>query len=251
MSLARHRVAHKNQSDGQENEEFIQVQKTTEHSEVRDSEYKRNTLAEGSRKKDNVVETFAQGNKCLICGKKCTSKGMLVNHMRKHTGEKPFVCEFCPCKFNQVCNLVTHIRGVHKLKPLSCSLCNKRFNKRSILIEHNQEIHNIDKSNMKSLEDMFASNLKVGVHDRQRDINESKDKEVVVNEKQTAPQIEKENIVQNTNEKHKKENDVTFNCDVCNKAFKFRILLKKHRKICISEQRGNIFRKGNLLKRNK
>lgn len=241
MSLARHKVVHKNQSDCQESKEFIQVEKTTENPNMKDVISDRN-INEGSEKKEDVLETFTQGNKCLICDKKCTSKGILVNHMRKHTGEKPFVCEFCPYKSNQVCNLVVHIRGVHNIKPLSCSICNKRFNKRSILIEHNQEIHHIDKSNMKSLEEMFASNLKDGVHDRRRDINEGKDKEVVVD----APELGKEHNVQNADERHKEENDITFNCDVCNKAFKFRILLKKHRKICIPEQRGNIFRIENL-----
>ena len=52
-------------------------------------------------------------HKCNICGKFYQSAAVLRQHLRIHTGEKPFKCNICDKKFNQKSNLKTHIKNLH------------------------------------------------------------------------------------------------------------------------------------------
>lgn len=43
---------------------------------------------------------------CKVCKKRYYQNGNLQEHMRIHTGEKPFICEYCSIAFrtsSQVC----------------------------------------------------------------------------------------------------------------------------------------------------
>ncbi|XP_048480281.1 endothelial zinc finger protein induced by tumor necrosis factor alpha [Plutella xylostella] len=54
---------------------------------------------------------------CPYCGKAFNNKKVLNNHVRVHTGEKPFQCGLCAASFAQQSTLTTHVRGFHmKLK---------------------------------------------------------------------------------------------------------------------------------------
>ncbi|XP_047542875.1 zinc finger protein 83-like [Vanessa atalanta] len=62
---------------------------------------------------------------CHHCGKGFPTKVQLESHIRTHTGERPFMCEFCPTTFSQQSNLYKHHRQVHLNIKSKRYLCKK------------------------------------------------------------------------------------------------------------------------------
>ncbi|RUS74583.1 hypothetical protein EGW08_017664 [Elysia chlorotica] len=76
-------------------------------------------------------------HQCPICHRIFGRKSIMVEHLRIHTDEKPYECDFCTAAFRQNAQLRSHIRNRHtKVERYQCSFCHNRFLSRSITIRH-------------------------------------------------------------------------------------------------------------------
>ncbi|XP_064093117.1 longitudinals lacking protein, isoforms H/M/V-like isoform X19 [Macrobrachium nipponense] len=74
---------------------------------------------EGTRPPQMEQEGFGGRRRCHacpVCNKLFETRYKLERHQRTHTGEKPFVCPFCPHRCNQRDNLKAHVASRHREK---------------------------------------------------------------------------------------------------------------------------------------
>ncbi|XP_064092807.1 zinc finger and BTB domain-containing protein 14-like isoform X20 [Macrobrachium nipponense] len=83
-------------------------------------------------------------HKCPYCEYSTDIASNLSNHVRMHTGEKPFSCSYCSLRFSHRSNLKSHIRTHTGEKPYACSLCSYRTNRSTTLKTHVFRFHSMD-----------------------------------------------------------------------------------------------------------
>lgn len=64
---------------------------------------------------------------CHICSKEFAYPSFLAEHMKNHTGERPFLCNICGKGFRQNGALDYHMRSHTGHKPFMCHICNNKF----------------------------------------------------------------------------------------------------------------------------
>ncbi|CAH0722342.1 unnamed protein product, partial [Brenthis ino] len=82
---------------------------------------------------------------CTKCSYNTPHSQTLVNHMRKHSGDRPFHCE-CGKSFTQSASLNAHRKTHSNATYFTCSMCGKQF-KHAFSLKKHLDVHEIGKFN--------------------------------------------------------------------------------------------------------
>ena len=79
---------------------------------------------------------------CTECPKMFFRKSHIENHMRIHTGEKPYTCGVCLRQFRQDVQLRTHERKFHPdmCPAFVCPICGEKFLLKKELTQHQNDL---------------------------------------------------------------------------------------------------------------
>lgn len=84
-----------------------------------------NNIHHNSNSNNNNDPEFKHN--CNICRKSFKTQNILRQHMRIHTGDKPFVCDLCNKAFSQMASLKYHQATHSDDRPYKCDGCAKTF----------------------------------------------------------------------------------------------------------------------------
>lgn len=105
---------------------------------VKDEEYwcQEKIFTPQSKVTSQVRASIGEKIVCHECGATFACSANLRNHMRIHTGERPFVCEECGASFTQRSNMHSHKRVHTGERPYMCGICGQTFARSSHLPGH-------------------------------------------------------------------------------------------------------------------
>ena len=168
--------------------------------------FKCSTFSECHKKQYHKgVDDASKSNQYGICLSELSNKSNLTVHMKRHTGEKPYKCDYCGKRVTRSSTLRYHIKRYHQ-EPFSCSHCTKSF-KYSTSLDWHKKLHH------KELDDVSKSN---------QDFN--------INLEACIDSILKHDPIEmnKTKETSNNGNEKNFECIICDRKFNLKTNLITH-----------------------
>uniref|UniRef100_A0A131YN27 Glass n=1 Tax=Rhipicephalus appendiculatus TaxID=34631 RepID=A0A131YN27_RHIAP len=89
----------------------------------------------------SLVNVHGRLHHCRQCTYVTKERTNMKMHIRKHTGERPSLCQLCPAAFIHNSHLKRHMLTHTGERPFSCVYCNASFTQKSNLNYHISHRH--------------------------------------------------------------------------------------------------------------
>lgn len=172
----------------------------------------------------HTEEKVKKKEECPVCKKMLSSKPSLHQHLKIHIGKRGHKCPKCSETFITEHGLIKHVKAVHRTgEQLKCEHCDKVFYLRYMLVRHMRNHTGEEPYKCKICDKRFTNSRNCTTHVRKH----TGEKPYCCH--QCKKMFSKRHYLTDHERTHNEENK-TFKCGICSRAFFQNGALKEHMK---------------------